>query len=201
MIKPSAPILALLGDIGNPALPSYRDFIYQQAERFKLVLVLAGNHEYYSPSNAPPHPTIGTSTREWLSRLGLIASTAELNAAIQLICSEAPHKNVLFMDGKVLELPGVSIMGCILWSDIPEHKRQNVARQMNDYRLIFKSNTCVPTWFWQFYMQPTDIPTGTISLNPMCSLRTIAQRGIREKLRGLRSRSGSPCRREIRQSY
>lgn len=60
LITPSAPILGLLGDIGNPALPTYRDFLYHQATRFKLVLVLAGNHEYYSPSSAPPHPTMGT---------------------------------------------------------------------------------------------------------------------------------------------
>ena len=45
IIKPSAPILALLGDIGLPMTNSvYADFLLNMANQFQLVLVLAGNH-------------------------------------------------------------------------------------------------------------------------------------------------------------
>jgi predicted phosphodiesterase len=44
-----APVLALLGDIGCPGkTDKYERFILSQADRFELVLVVAGNHEYYN---------------------------------------------------------------------------------------------------------------------------------------------------------
>lgn len=151
MITPSAPILGLLGDIGNPALPTYRDFLYHQATRFKLVLVLAGNHEYYSPSSAPPHPTMGTLYSARLTFLVtlLICSryiAGELNQAIYDICAAAPRKNIVYLDKGLVELGEFVIMGCILWSDIPEDMKQQAASSMNDYRLIYKTRRqyCFP---------------------------------------------------------
>ena len=53
VIIPSAPVLVLAGDIGCPATRAgaalYLSFLQLQAGRFELVLVLAGNHEFYSP--------------------------------------------------------------------------------------------------------------------------------------------------------
>jgi hypothetical protein len=48
---------------------------------------------------------------------------------------------VLYLDKGVVELPGYIIMGCILWSHIPDKQKQTAAQSMNDYRLIFKSST------------------------------------------------------------
>ncbi len=42
-----APVLALLGDIGDPGTEAYADFLKCQATRFERVLVLCGNHEAY----------------------------------------------------------------------------------------------------------------------------------------------------------
>jgi hypothetical protein len=42
-----APVLALLGDIGDPGTDAYADFLKRQATRFERVLVLCGNHEAY----------------------------------------------------------------------------------------------------------------------------------------------------------
>lgn len=39
--------LALLGDIGYPTEHILHDFLLQQASRFRTVLFLPGNHEYY----------------------------------------------------------------------------------------------------------------------------------------------------------
>lgn len=52
-IRPSAPVLALLGDVGSPGYSpecaeEYGDFLMQQSANFDKVFVLAGNHEYYS---------------------------------------------------------------------------------------------------------------------------------------------------------
>jgi ankyrin repeat protein len=45
IILPSAPVLALLGDIGIPLThPSYERFLLCMADKFELVLVVAGNH-------------------------------------------------------------------------------------------------------------------------------------------------------------
>ena len=46
--EPRAPVLGLLGDIGDPFTEVYRRFLEIQATRFDLVLVLSGNHEYYN---------------------------------------------------------------------------------------------------------------------------------------------------------
>jgi len=42
-----APILALCGDIAKPDTPAYRELLTKYAPLFELVLVIAGNHEYY----------------------------------------------------------------------------------------------------------------------------------------------------------
>ena len=41
IVTPSAPVLALLGDIGIPTYPVYRRFLLLQAERFEHVLVIS----------------------------------------------------------------------------------------------------------------------------------------------------------------
>jgi ankyrin repeat protein len=46
LIIPSAPYLALLGDIGLPIKrPNYKQFLLDMSEKFEIVFVLAGNHE------------------------------------------------------------------------------------------------------------------------------------------------------------
>jgi len=42
-----APYLALLGDIGQPKRSNYAAFLRTQADRFKKVFVVAGNHEFF----------------------------------------------------------------------------------------------------------------------------------------------------------
>ena len=92
LITPTAPILALLGDIGSPLQPIYRDFLLMQAQRFKAVLVLSGNHEYYSlHQHSTPQPQEGGSWRlaKAASKLRH-ASVEDITAAISRICEEHP---------------------------------------------------------------------------------------------------------------
>lgn len=47
-LKPEAPFLALLGDIGLTAESDYRTYLLKQSEKFEKVFVIAGNHEFYN---------------------------------------------------------------------------------------------------------------------------------------------------------
>lgn len=47
-IFPGKSYLALLGDIGNPCLVNYGYFIDYYSKLFEHILIIAGNHEYYS---------------------------------------------------------------------------------------------------------------------------------------------------------
>lgn len=47
LIVPSAPYLALLGDIASPFKPHYYNFLAQMSQQFRMVFIIAGNHEYY----------------------------------------------------------------------------------------------------------------------------------------------------------
>jgi hypothetical protein len=49
-ITPSAPSLALIGDIGCVKDDGYLEFISKQLAKFKIVLLLLGNHEPYHSS-------------------------------------------------------------------------------------------------------------------------------------------------------
>ena len=66
-------------------------------------------------------------------------NAGELNQAIHDICAAAPRKNIVYLDKGLVELGEFVIMGCILWSDIPEDRKQQAASSMNDYRLIYKT--------------------------------------------------------------
>jgi len=118
-IVPSAPILALLGDIGIPLENNiYARFLLSMADKFQLVLVLAGNHEYYNSR--------GTHT------------VSEVKKAIQEICDS--HPRLVFMDKTSLLVNGVRILGCSLWSFIPEFAYAQSENYLNDYRMIYYNN-------------------------------------------------------------
>ncbi|KXZ41660.1 hypothetical protein GPECTOR_336g68 [Gonium pectorale] len=63
----TADVLCLLGDIGDPSSPAYRDFIAAVAPRFPTVLLLAGNNEYRNRHSHHHHsrrPSIGKQQAE-----------------------------------------------------------------------------------------------------------------------------------------
>jgi hypothetical protein len=118
LIKPAAPVLALLGDIGLPDDPKYEQFLLQQAAQFRHVLVVLGNHEFYQ------------------ARAGVPVKTCDkVKDRVRQICSLRP--NLIFMDKTSLLLDGVRVLGTTLWSDIPISRAAEVGRSLNDYHLIF----------------------------------------------------------------
>jgi len=121
MIIPNAPILALCGDIGNPFLTNYREFLIYQANRFQLVFVLSGNHEYY---NAIPNQ---------------LTTAEEVDQQIESICSS--HPNLIYLNKKKYTIGNYDILGCTLWTAVPDHMRQKISNTLNDFRLIYTSKS------------------------------------------------------------
>lgn len=127
VVNPAAPVLALLGDIGCPALSEqtwedYQTFLALQASRFELVLVLAGNHEYYSSAHPCPLTVAGIRSR------------------IRQLCgSLGPH--VVFLDDQAVLVNGVRIAGSTLWTNVTKEARARVQESVSDYSLIFTETT------------------------------------------------------------
>ena len=110
-----SPILALLGDIGNPMKKKYRDFLYEMADVYQHVIVVAGNHEYYCNTYS------GT---QYL---------------IKTICEKRP--NIHFLNGNTLDLDileklNIRIIGATLWTNIPEEHQLRVSYSLTDYKKV-----------------------------------------------------------------
>jgi len=103
----------LVGDIGvlsSVGKAKYQQFLLAQAEKFKKVFVILGNHEFYG------------------------AIVHEVFEEVQRICSL--HPNLIFMHKCSLKINGLRILGTTLWSLVPDDKVQRVGRSLNDYHLI-----------------------------------------------------------------
>jgi len=115
-IPQNAPILCLLGDIGKVFDPNYEQFLMEQADRFQLVFVIAGNHEYYH------------------------SEVLEAKERIQQICDQ--HEHLVFLDKRsyVYSVPHtekrIKFLGCTLWTNILPRDWRLMQQVMNDYRLI-----------------------------------------------------------------
>lgn len=114
-IERKAPILALLGDIGNPWTRNYKKFIEYVGELFDVVLVVAGNHEYYS--------------------LNEIHSYQETNQYLHNFYDN--FENVYFLDNESVVIDGIRFIGSTLWTHIPQDKHEIVQRTITDYKMIF----------------------------------------------------------------
>jgi hypothetical protein len=120
IIVPSAPILALLGDIGLSFTDSLETFLHQQADRFEHVLFLAGNHEYYN--NFGGQPKSVQEQYEWM----------------QKVCAAKP--NLHFMDKDEFRVgTNVTILGTTLWSAIPPSAELVAKQSLNDYHKSYVS--------------------------------------------------------------
>ena len=115
LIKPQAPVLALLGDVGLACTDLLRDFVHIQTERFQHVLFLAGNHEFYNDRTS--------------------YSMEEQTDWMRQMCSE--KDNLHFMEKECLVLDGVAVLGTTLWSRIPDQTMSTAEKSMNDYHLTY----------------------------------------------------------------
>jgi hypothetical protein len=124
IIVPSAPILALLGDIGLSFTDSLETFLHQQADRFEHVLFLAGNHEYYNHFGGGQEPKRSVQEQyEWM----------------QKVCAAKPNLHFMDKDEFRVDSTNVTILGTTLWSAIPPSAALVAKQSLNDYRKSYVS--------------------------------------------------------------
>ncbi|CCF43585.1 calcineurin-like phosphoesterase [Colletotrichum higginsianum] len=116
-IVPKAPILALLGDIGNVA--AHKDdclaFLTQQLRQFRAVLFVPGNHEAYRSS--------------WPRTLDI------LRAFEREVDGNPSLGQFVLLDRTVFRVPDTSIviLGCSLFSHVPAEREDDVSMGLNDF--------------------------------------------------------------------
>jgi hypothetical protein len=121
ILKPSAPVLLLAGNIGRPDQRIYRDFLHYCSRSWKHTVVVAGPRELYSRE-------ITTTAAD--RRLG----------QCEAVISE--FQNVHFLERDSVTCEGVKILGTTLWS---EPKSDDYRYIYTDGRLITEADTAA--WF------------------------------------------------------
>ncbi|EFC39525.1 predicted protein [Naegleria gruberi] len=123
IIEAKGEVLGLLGDIGDPFSLEYEQFVMEQAEKFKIVFIVTGNHEYY---------------RNIIS---------ETDQRIMDICKKKDNLVFLNKSSFVYENESgkrIRFVGGTLWTNVPLKERSKVEYSMNDYRRIkTNSEKCV----------------------------------------------------------
>lgn len=117
-IKPSAPYLALCGDIGIPDLKSYNAFLEWCSNNWEQVFLIAGNHEYYN-FRCKEKSDMAAKKRKILEIV-------------------AKYSNIVFLDcsSYYVQHHNLRILGCTLWSDTSIGDRIKILTYMNDGRSI-----------------------------------------------------------------
>ena len=111
----NADLMILAGDIIT--FRDYEPFTQLLSDWEKPVLLVAGNHEYYTNT---PMEEENYRFSEWLS---------------------AKHPNVTFLQDEAITIDGVNFFGGTMWTDFNQASKKAMLEaqmQMNDYKLIRK---------------------------------------------------------------
>lgn len=114
-ITPTAPFLILAGDTG--ALADYREysnFLRRHCSLFAHMYLVLGNHEFH-----------GTSYEEALTQAQRLENETDLSNKVTIL-----HRRRVDIDANV------TLLGCTLWSHIPNEAREAVENKVKDYRYI-----------------------------------------------------------------
>ncbi|KAB8074638.1 hypothetical protein BDV29DRAFT_156406 [Aspergillus leporis] len=99
----------------NVDYDDYRDFIQKQTNQFELVFLVLGNHKFYN----------GTFTAG-LEKARQLEQEPSLNGRLVLL-----HQKRYNIPG-----PGVTILGCTLWSKLPPDSAETVRSRVQDFKQI-----------------------------------------------------------------
>jgi 3',5'-cyclic AMP phosphodiesterase CpdA len=112
----SAPFLILAGDIGRMIdYDGYRTFLESQVSRYKKVFLVLGNHEFY-----------GLGYQATIDEARRLSEEPSLSSGLVLL-----HRTR--WDDPDSDL---TILGCTMWSAIPEASYGIVEAKVNDFRMI-----------------------------------------------------------------
>ena len=113
MLIPTAPVLALLGDIAPVRDANLRQFIEWCSSRWETVLYIPGNEE--------------------LIHRDYSIETALKN--LKIICSRFPNVHVLYKDSFISD-DGLIVLGCTFWSCIPTAPKAHRDRHREDLNWV-----------------------------------------------------------------
>jgi len=142
ILNPSAPYLALCGDIGYPESHLFEPFLNYCSNSFKEVFYVAGNHEFYNNTKSlrllkikeKMVSELGEETfKRYAQQFQLDTKEDRINK-IRQICEKYP--NIHFLDREQYKIPdtNIIILGCTLWSNIKMDPY--VIRYFNDFQRI-----------------------------------------------------------------
>lgn len=125
-IKPVAPILILLGDICCAStdydFTLYKNAVSQLTLHYDHIIIITGNHEYYTNNAREPLKTI-----------------SQTDMQIKAFCKT--NKKLHFLQNKSFKLKTPSgtylFIGSTLWSNIPRSAHNNILNIMSDYSQIY----------------------------------------------------------------
>ena len=116
-VIPSAPYLALLGDIGCVKDSGYLEFITKQLSQFQIVFLLLGNHEPYH--------------NNWSTAKKILQN---LQTRIQEERTDRTLGSFVFLDQTRFDISDhVTILGCTLFSNILPEQEDHVSFGLNDF--------------------------------------------------------------------
>lgn len=117
----TAPYLLLAGDVGRLAdRDAYAGFLAAQARRYERVFLVLGNHEFWGMRHA-----------DGLDAARGLCAEPRLNGRVELL-----HRRRWDFDDGGGGGEGVSILGCTLWSRIPEESFAVVRSKVKDFARI-----------------------------------------------------------------
>jgi predicted phosphodiesterase len=130
-IKPTAKILALLGDIcccgADDDFEVYKRFITELLPNYDHILIISGNHEYYfNPSTKGVKPTKENTIEGIDERIKTFTKTSPKLHYLN-------NSSIKLASGKKEYL----ICGTTLWSYIPPEHQTTITKEMNDYKYIY----------------------------------------------------------------
>lgn len=114
-VKPSAPNLALLGDIGCVSDPAYLTFLTAQLAQFQIVFHLLGNHEPFGST--------------WDAAIETLREFEEQNHRERAQSPGSSIGEYVLLDRDEFHLPSqnLTVLGCTLFSDVPARSMTDVS--------------------------------------------------------------------------
>ena len=95
-------------------------FFNEATKHYKKVFVVLGNHDYWMPD-------------------GVIDETTPSFYTIpDYLKKNYGNDKVVFLENDGVEVDGVYLYGCTMWTDVPPYEQHMVGQRMNDYRFMFK---------------------------------------------------------------
>lgn len=172
ILIPSAPYLALCGDIGYPGAQLYEPFLEYCSKNFEHVFYVPGNHEFYNTEKALKFKKYRNEISLELQDDNLMkglelkfdCDTRDIRSErIKILCSKYP--NIHYLDKDIYHIPNTDIIvvGCTLWSSLQINKY--MLPQFNDFHKIFedKDNLLIPETYNKWNLEDIEFLNTTIN--------------------------------------